>query len=335
MRGFVSCALLVGACANLVGITDTEVEPGAGGQAGSGQPGSGGSSGTTSGGSAGTSSTGGDAGRSGSAGTGPGSGGSAGMEASAGNGAGGTSAEAGASSAGAPAGGSGSGCDCPPETPTCTTGGVCIVRGPTMVPVNNFFMDSTEVTIGQYAEFLAAKGEDTGGQPAYCAWNTKYAPEPGEITDELALPMTYVDWCDAAAFCAWADKRLCGAIGGGAIDADSVTDSAAGQWVRGCAGPNSDTHPSHGGVYDDCNDDSGYLFATGSTCQGSYDGLFDTQGNAAEWVDSCATQDGAADICLSLGGSYTGVGSDYCNETPTEWMRSDRYNPLGFRCCSK
>ena len=204
-----------------------------------------------------------------------------------------------------------------------------------MVAVNDFFMDSTEVTIGQYAEFLEAKGDDVSGQPAFCAWNTKYAPEPGEITDELALPMTYVDWCDAAAFCAWADKRLCGAINGGAIDAANVTDTALGQWVRGCAGPNSDTHPSHGGVYDACNDNAGYLFPAGSTCEGSYSGLFDTQGNAAEWVDSCATQDGAADVCLSLGGSYTGVGSDYCNEVPTEWMRSDRYNPLGFRCCSK
>ena len=72
----------------------------------------------------------------------------------------------------------------------------------------------------------------------------------------------------------------------------------------------------------------------GATCEGSYAGLDDTRGNAAEWIDSCATANGADDVCLSLGGSYTGVTTDYCDEVTT-WARSDRYNPLGFRCCSK
>ena len=320
-----AAALMLGACANLVGITDTEVTN-AGGQASGGQGNAG-----PNGGNAGSSARGGS-GTSGSAG-------SAGQNSSGGEGntgnSGGVGADAGASSAGAPAAGAGGGgCDCPPEMPTCE-GGQCTVRGPTMVPVNDFFMDSTEVTIAHYNEFLAAKGDDVSGQPAFCSWNLKYAPEPGEVSDELALPMSYVDWCDAWAFCAWADKRLCGKIGGGSLTDAEVTESTLSQWSRGCGGPNADTHPSIGGVYQTCNDNGAGLFAAGSTCEGSYAGLFDTQGNAAEWVDSCAENSGAADICLSLGGSYTGLGLDYCDEVPTEWARSDRYDPLGFRCCSK
>jgi len=205
-----------------------------------------------------------------------------------------------------------------------------------MVLVNNFYMDSTEVTIGQYNEFLAAKGGDVSGQPDVCAFNTTYAPGAGEISDKLAHPMTYVDWCDAWAFCAWANKRLCGAIGGGPIAEANILEPTQCQWYRGCGGPSGDTHPSIDGNYGQCNDDSGDLMAAGSTCEGSYPGLFDTQSNAAEWIDSCSSENGADDMCLTMGGSYTGVGSGYCTQNQSDYfLRSDRYHPVGFRCCSQ
>ncbi len=140
----------------------------------------------------------------------------------------------------------------------------------------------------------------------------------------------------ARAFCEWADKRLCGAIAGGPIAYADISTATLSQWFRGCGGPNGDTHPTLDGInYDECNDSIvGYLVTAGTTCEGAYQGLFDTQGNAAEWVDSCSDDTGATDTCYTLGGSYTGVGNDYCDEV-TEWSRSDRYAPLGFRCCSK
>jgi formylglycine-generating enzyme required for sulfatase activity len=220
--------------------------------------------------------------------------------------------------------------------PTCE-GGNCIVRGPTMVLVNDFYMDSTEVTVAHYAEFLTAKGEDTSGQPAACAWNASYDPDPDESSDELVRPQTGVDWCDARAFCEWADKRLCGSMGGGPIAEADVNDLSKSEWFRGCGGPGGDTHPSIDGTYETCNDDTGDLMAAGSTCEGSYAGLFDMQGNAAEWIDSCASEDGAGDTCMTMGGSYTGTGQGYCNQATEfgQFLRADRYMPVGFRCCGQ
>ena len=50
----------------------------------------------------------------------------------------------------------------------CPTG-----RGPTMIAVGTYGIDSTEVTQSQYAAFLAAKAGDTSGQPSQCQWNTR------------------------------------------------------------------------------------------------------------------------------------------------------------------
>src|SRR5688572_19333200 len=60
----------------------------------------------------------------------------------------------------------------PPMPATCGRG----VHGPTMVDAGSFCIDTTEVTQGQYFEFLTAKAGVTTGQPSVCSWNTSYAP---------------------------------------------------------------------------------------------------------------------------------------------------------------
>ena len=64
----------------------------------------------------------------------------------------------------------------------------------------DFYMDVTEVTVGQFKKFLKSSGYEpkkpTDGAKLY-----KYSP-----TDEH--PMIYVTWLDAIAYCEWADKRL-------------------------------------------------------------------------------------------------------------------------------
>lgn len=66
------------------------------------------------------------------------------------------------------------------------------------VVVNAFFMDKYEVTTADFAKFIAATG-----RPA--PWNWKDGKvNPGQ--DQW--PVYNVTWDDAAAYCAWAGKRL-------------------------------------------------------------------------------------------------------------------------------
>jgi formylglycine-generating enzyme required for sulfatase activity len=201
---------------------------------------------------------------------------------------------------------------------------------------NSYYIDSTEVTVRQYAAFLAAKGSDVSGQSSECDWNTTYAPIAGEVTSVSDLPMTYVDWCDAKAYCAWAGKRLCGKTGGGALPMASIDDPAQGEWLAACEGPSLNWHPSldtTGLPLVPCNDYQGAVVQAGTTCEGSYPGLFDMEGNAAEWVDSCDGTTGAADNCELAGGNYTGVSTKYCYTDYVD-RRDARYPSYGFRCCA-
>ena len=64
----------------------------------------------------------------------------------------------------------------------------------------DFYMDVTEVTVGQFKKFL----KDTGYEPKKpIDWEELYKYSP---TDEH--PMIYVSWFDAQAYCEWAGKRL-------------------------------------------------------------------------------------------------------------------------------
>jgi len=65
------------------------------------------------------------------------------------------------------------------------------------VHVDAFSMDKYEVTVGQYAAFLQAKGID---QPS--DWKTM------NQSANQKRPVANVDWADAFAFCKWAGKRL-------------------------------------------------------------------------------------------------------------------------------
>ncbi len=328
-------------CAQLVGIEDTNVTVGTGG--GADEPNGGGSSGSGSvsqggsGGAGGNDQTGGSAGSEATGGTATGTGGDAGS-AGAGNtplcqdGAG-RCVEAGRETC---TSGAWQAAPCPLGQPTCEAG-ECIVRGPVLVQVGSFFIDATEVTTSQYAQFLAAKGSDTSGQASVCAFNTDFWDEEGngDISLQLpARPIADVDWCDAAAYCAWADKHLCGRIGGGAIANADRYDQTLSQWYLACGGPNGGIRVNNDAV---CNSNNGNGdiadVATFPGCQGYYPGLFDLQGNVAEWVDSCDGTSGSADLCSVLGGNIIDSQS-YCNGAYDPYPRGDKAYTFGFRCCS-
>jgi len=206
-----------------------------------------------------------------------------------------------------------------------------------MIKTEGFYIDATEVTVGQYALFLKAKGDDTSGQASECSWNTSFDPEvdPQATTPGEREPVTDVDYCDAAAFCAWADKRLCGRIGGGDLQFADLADPTKSQWFLACAGPKQQPYP-YRSTYQPgyCNDASQALVPVASEpmCQGYYPKLFDMIGNAQEWVDACDGKSGQKDGCERIGGSYQA--SAMCSQSGLA-QRDFTAPDLGFRCCSK
>jgi formylglycine-generating enzyme required for sulfatase activity len=199
----------------------------------------------------------------------------------------------------------------------------------------DYYIDSTEVTVGQYRQFLDAKGADTSGQPPECSFNTSFRPEAGENVGATTDPMTYVDWCDATAFCSWAGKRLCGKIGGGPLASTELEDGSASQWYLACAGPLDNWLPSLDGSGDPATpcrlNDSGPA-PVGTTCEGSYPGLFEMVGNVAEWQDFCEGSTGSSDMCYLQGAGW--VLSGYCYTVYKDATRNQHAPSYGFRCCS-
>lgn len=219
-------------------------------------------------------------------------------------------------------------CQC--DSPGC---GTCPTVA--MISVTGFQIDSIEVTNGQYAAFLAAN-PDVGVQVVGCSSNLAFEPSQG-WPGEDALPVTSVDWCDAHAFCHWARKRLCGAVGGGAGSYDDFDHADTDQWHRACSGAGARIYP-YGNTYDGvtCNGaDLGQaekIPAGEVTCQGSYPGLFDMSGNVWEWEDACQN-DTSASLCRIRGGSYLNGAPNLRCDTDSSASRLEGHPTVGFRCC--
>jgi formylglycine-generating enzyme required for sulfatase activity len=214
-----------------------------------------------------------------------------------------------------------------------------------LVPVDDFCVDSTEVTQDQYRAWLATN-PSTAGQPVECAFNTDFAPlgscsassvvcqwDTGNCND---APQVCVDWCDARAFCQAVGKRLCGSPSGGAAEYD---DASAGQWRAACGGlyPYGDTY-----VQDTCHDQGG---VAGAVRVGTHPecvvwhgarAVYDLSGNAAEWEDSCSAALGGADECRARGGSFLDTAASLtCEALPNPPLRRDSASSMvGFRCCT-
>lgn len=214
-------------------------------------------------------------------------------------------------------------------------------HGPTMVRIGQFCIDSTEVTNAQYAQFLIAKGSDTSGQPAECAWNTSYELFAPYWPQAAANPVRSADWCDAAMFCQWAGKRLCGKIGGGPVPTASQLNAGIDQWYYACTGGAVTLWP-YGDSYDPtlchCKDlvDAGTVSAAGSLpgCQGGFPGVFDMSCNVWEWEDSCDGTTGADDMCTARGASWAHTGGQTMCTTRWEAKRNMAQADMGFRCCA-
>lgn len=220
------------------------------------------------------------------------------------------------------------------------TEGCAGTAGPKMVrvtaPSGSYCIDSTEVTAAQYAQFVAA-GVPVSSQPAECAFNTSFAPKKDVAADQL--PARHVNWCDARAYCAWAGKRLCGAVGGGPnlYDNPNLTTE---EWFTACSANNTKTYP-YGPTYDGsrCSGmEAGdvLVFAGSKTgCEGGFPGLFDMSGNVREWQDACKSElTGGTETCVTRGGASDDPAAMLaCGARATD-PRNYTTAHLGFRCCS-
>jgi formylglycine-generating enzyme required for sulfatase activity len=219
--------------------------------------------------------------------------------------------------------------------------------GPPMVRVGTFCIDSTEITVRQYSEYLLAVGGTPGTQPAACAWNTSPAPQNFPPTGSIDQALNGVNWCQAYLYCAWAGKRLCGNPNGGPADPGMPNVPSNSQWYQACSRNDDGQHQyPYGNAYHphDCNGaeyEAGAPLPSLSTCQGGYPGIFDMSGNVLEWEDSCQPDPtdptGQNDTCNIRGGAFWSHSGQLTCALQNQTKRSDQglMNDLGLRCCSK
>ena len=209
--------------------------------------------------------------------------------------------------------------------------------GPAAVRVGAFCIDSTEVTHKDYSVFLARSTAPADAGPLVCASKTTHAPSGAAATP--TSPQTFVDWCDAYAYCAWAGKRLCGSVAGG--PSGSLVDSTN-QWFTACSHTADGNHTfPYGSAFKPlaCNapevDAGGTVpVASLAECVGGYAGIYDMTGNVYEWEDSC-TMAGGLTSCVQRSGSFVdppGASQTCAYARSVALTIAD--NDIGFRCCS-
>jgi formylglycine-generating enzyme required for sulfatase activity len=212
---------------------------------------------------------------------------------------------------------------------TCTSG---------MTSAGGYCIDSTEVTNSAYAAFVAA-GVDPNNQTQGCQnVNDTFTPAVWPFpSGRDNYPVVNVNWCQASAYCTWANKRLCGRIGGGSLQTDEAAGSN-GQWFSACSRGGSLRFP-YGDSFDPtaCNGAGGSndLVRAGSMagCVGGYPQIFDLSGNVAEWIDACSRHDSTT--CAVIGGSFNATGDALSCAASVILDRLDRsQGDRGFRCCS-
>lgn len=273
-----------------------------------------------------------DCGGGGSAGSG--GGGTGGASGTGGSG----GADSGAAGGGGAGGTAGSGTgNCPANLP-----------GPTLVDLGKFCIDSTEVSVAQYQQFLKAKNGDMSGQPSVCSGNTSYdigCPQEPKGPNE---PVRCISWCDASMYCAWAGKHLCGKIGGGSVTDAQFNDPTVFEWMYACSQGGTTAYPYGDTKQNDaCVTDLSPYVTQGvqdvgsvSTCHGTtppFDAIHDMDGNVGEYVNSCRYDPVHQDIRCAIRGSRLNTDEFACGAVlPVDvaWGPAATVQMYdGIRCC--
>lgn len=228
--------------------------------------------------------------------------------------------------------------------------------GPAMVRIElpdtpAYCIDSTEVTQGQYAKFVGAAVEPAKQKREYCRlYNKSFTPavkgdhvegcDPGVYDPDKKgdIPVSCVQFCDAVAYCEWAGKRLCGAIGGGVASSKDVASKQS-QWYMACSQGGKTKYP-YGDTYEPGKCDNrkegppyGLHSASESSCGGTgapFEQIKDLSGSVAEWEDSEQTPYG-----FFVRGSYRDATDDnFSCDAPSIAAGIQTLPDIGFRCCA-
>ena len=216
-----------------------------------------------------------------------------------------------------------------------------------MQPISHFSIDRTEVTIGQFAQFIKATGfvtkaeRDGGGLVYEAGWEQKSgwvwrSPYGQQAADEE--PAVHVTFDEAQAYCRWAGKRLPIEqewIEAAYTERRSSPPSPFGQ-ERTYPYPTGES-PEGANCLDDCGpspaiDYSAVLnrgrgHAKAGTTRAGVNGLFDMGANVWEWVENGDDRQKG-----TRGGSWwygsTHMQADYDATKP----RDMAVVYIGFRC---
>jgi formylglycine-generating enzyme required for sulfatase activity len=200
-------------------------------------------------------------------------------------------------------------------------------------PTGNFCIDSTEVTNSQYADFLAANPSTTQ-QPAECAWNSTFRPSSGWPATASERPVAFVDWCDAAAYCRWAGKSLCGRIDNASPLNEVDATSSQSQWYQACTQGGTQPVPYGSSVNTQaCPMVSSLEDVTSRPCCASVNPrVYGLNLNASEWLNACTGTSGITDTCRIAGA--TSSSSTACMAAVRSVARNSALPTTSFRCCS-
>jgi formylglycine-generating enzyme required for sulfatase activity len=206
-----------------------------------------------------------------------------------------------------------------------------------------YCVDRTEVTRAAYAAWLETTPQ-AERQSQKCVWNESFVPYRNWPAPELnpSTPVTWVDWCDADAYCRGVGKRLCSEL---PKAAEARRIGLRSQLSLACATSAENLYP-YGNDYDEaaCNgfdarNGAPVPVATMKRCQSSapgYAGVYDLSGNVSEWEDSCLDEAGSGQhtFCRVRGGSFALIGEFLTCHRHQVVTRGNPAADIGFRCCA-